>query len=408
MKSRKKSLLFVFITVFIDCMGMRIVFPGMASLITQVSGVNVNDAIIYSGWLMVSYALMQFVFSPVLGALSDVYGRRPILLLSLFGLGLDYLFLSVANTLPLLFAGRIIAGICGSSLTTGFAYVADITKPEERAQSFGLISAAVGLGFIIGPFLGGLFSEFGIRIPFVVAAILSLVNLLYGFFILPESLASQNRAKFNLSRLNPFRSFIFFKEQTTLQPLLISLFFVYLSAQALPSIWPFYTKYLYKWSDLEIGYSLTFVGLLVAIVKSGLIKWSQNKFGSVNSVHIGLIFSILGLGLFAFANQPWMVYVFALVYCMGGIATPSLQGIISNKMASNQQGELQGVITSFVSLANILSPILMTHIFSFCTKNQNFQFPGIPFIVSAVIIFFSFLLFAKARKSTRLFLENTI
>jgi MFS transporter, DHA1 family, tetracycline resistance protein len=263
--------------LIIDCIGIRIIYPVAASLVAEVSGVSLTAAITYSGWMMASYAIMQFIFSPILGGLSDQFSRRPVLLISLMGLGINYFLLALANTLPLLFLGRIIAGICGSSLTTGFAYVADISLPEKRAQNFGIIGAAIGLGFIIGPFLGGVFSQFGTRVPFIAAACLCLVNWLYGFFILPESLPKESRRTFNFRRASPFGAFVHLKKNKAIRMLLLVLFFLFFAGQVMPSIWPFYTKYLYKWSDLEIGYSLAFVGIMVAIVKGGLLGWIQKK-----------------------------------------------------------------------------------------------------------------------------------
>ncbi len=402
MQKVKSPLVFIFITVLIDCIGIRIIYPVAASLVAEVSRVSVNEAVTYSGWMMASYAIMQFIFSPILGGLSDRFGRRPVLLLSLMGLGINYLFLALANTLSFLFLGRIIAGICGASLTTGFAYVADISPPEKRARNFGIIGAAIGLGFIIGPFLGGVFSQFGTRTPFIAAACLSLLNWLYGFFILPESLQQENRRAFNFRRANPFGAFIQLKKNKAIRMLLIVLFFLFLAGQVMPSIWPFYTKYLYKWSDLEIGYSLAFVGIMVAIVKGGLINWTQKKFGPIRSVYIGLVLNMLGLSLFAFASQSWMVYAFTLVYCLGGIAPPSLQGIISGRMSANEQGELQGMISSLISLSNILSPLIMTHLFYFFTKeNAPVHFPGASFAVAAILIFLGFLLCVRElRKKT--------
>lgn len=392
MHRSKNGLVFILITVLIDCIGIRIIYPVIASIVSEVSQVSINKAIIYSGWMMASYALMQFIFSPILGGLSDRYGRRPILLLSLLGLGIDYLFLAVATSLPFLFIGRIIAGICGASFTTSFAYVADISKPQDRAQNFGMIGAAMGLGFIIGPFIGGLLSEYGTRIPFVAAACLSLLNLLYGFFILPESLQPENRRAFSMKRANLFAGFVKIKKNESLFLLIILLFIIFIAGQVMPSIWPFYTKYLFKWSDLETGYSLAYVGVLIAIVKIGLIKWTQRKLGPIHSIYVGLFFYVAGLSLFAFATQPWMIYVFAPIYCLGGIASPSIQGIISGQMMGNEQGELQGIIISLLSLANIFSPLIMTNLFYFFTKpNAVIHFPGISFIAAALIIFVGFL-----------------
>ncbi|MBI3518558.1 MAG: TCR/Tet family MFS transporter [Bacteroidetes bacterium] len=387
MHKAKNPLIFLFITVLIDCIGIRIVFPVSASIIEEVSGASINEAIVYSGWMMTAYAVMQFVFSPLLGSLSDRFGRRPVLLLSLLGLGIDYLFMSFADTLPLFFAGRVVAGICGASFATCFAYISDSSPADKRAQNFGLIGAAIGMGFIIGPFVGGLLSEFGIRVPFMAAACLSFFNLLYGFFILPESLKPENRRAFDIKRANPFGAFMQLRKNKEIRNLVVVMFLIYLSGQVMPSIWPFYIKYVYHWSDLDIGYSLAFLGVMVAIVKGGLIQWSQKTFGPVYSVYTGLLFCMAGLVLFAFADQSWMVYAITLVYCLGGIAPPSIQAIISGKMPANEQGELQGMMTSLVSLANIISPLVMTHLFYGFTKpNAPLHFAGMPFIAAAAII----------------------
>lgn len=393
MQKAKNPLVFIFITVLIDCIGIGIIFPVAASIVTEVSHVSVNEATTYSGWMMASYAIMQFFFSPVLGGLSDRFGRRPVLLFSLMGLGIDYLFLATANSLPLLFVGRIIAGICGASFQTSFAYIADVSPPEKRAQNFGMIGAAFGLGFIIGPFIGGMFSEFGTRAPFIAAAVLSLVNWLYGFFILPESLKPENRRAFDIKRANPFGAFVQLRKNKDIRMLIVVMFFLYLAGQIMPAIWPFYTKYLYAWTDREIGYSLTFVGVMIAIVQGGLIKWAQKKFGPTGSVYVGIGFYMLGLGLFAFASQSWMVYVFTLIYCLGGIAPPSLQGIISGRMPANEQGELQGMNTALMSLSTILSPLIMTNLFYFFTKEgAPIHFPGASFAAAALIVFVGLLI----------------
>ena len=344
MSKVKNPIVFIFITVLIDCIGIGIIFPVAASIITEVSHVSVNEATTYSGWMMATYAIMQFIFSPVLGGLSDKFGRRPVLLLSLLGLGIDYLFLAVANTLPLLFLGRIIAGICGASFQTSFAYIADVSPPEKRAQNFGMMGAAFGFGFIIGPFIGGMFSEFGTRAPFIAAACLSLLNWLYGFFILPESLKPENRRAFDIKRANPFGAFVQLKKNKQIRILVIGMFLLYLAGQVMPAIWPFYTKFLFSWSDREIGYSLAFVGVMVAVVQGGLIRWTQKKFGPIRSIYIGILLYMVGLSLFAFASQSWMLYVFTLVYCLGGIAPPSLQGIISGRMPANEQGDRKSVV----------------------------------------------------------------
>ncbi len=399
MHKSKNGLVLIFVIVLVDCIGSRIIYPVIASIVSEVSHVSVNKAVTYSGWMMVFYSVMQLIFSPILGAYSDKYGRRPILLLSLLGLGIDYVFLSLATSLPFLFIGRIIAGICGASFTTCFAYIADISQPENRAKNFGVIGAALGFGFIIGPFIGGLLSQYGTRIPFIVAACLSLINLLGVFFILPESLKPENKRAFNIRNINLFSGFDRLKKDKSLRKSIILLFIIFFSGQTLPTIWPFYAKYQYNWSDLKIGYFLTYVGVLIVIVKTGLIKWSQKRLGSVYSISLGLISYIIGLSLFALSSQSWMIYLFAPIYCLGGIASPSLQGIISGKIPNNEQGELQGMITSILSLSNIISPLVMTNLFYFFTgENAIAHFPGVSFVLAALIILFGLLYFERALK----------
>ncbi len=383
---------FIFLTILIDCIGIGIIIPIMPELISELGNITVNKATQIGGLLMASYAVMQFVFSPILGGISDRYGRRPVLLISLLGLGIDYILMSFAPTLAWLFVGRIIAGICGASFTTGMAYIADISKPEVRAKNFGMIGVAFGVGFIIGPLLGTFIAQFGVRAPFMVAAGLSLANFLYGYFVLPESLSLENRRKFELKRANPFGSLIHLKKYPAITGLIFGMFLLYLAGQTMPSIWAFYTKYQFKWDEAMIGYSLAFVGVCVAIVQGGLVGISMKKLGDRKSVFLGLLLNFIGFTLFAIADQPWMMFVFTAIYALGGIGPPALQGIISNDVPPNEQGELQGVLTSLQSLTTIFNPIVMTNLFYIFTKDDApIHFPGIAFGVSAIIIAFSFL-----------------
>lgn len=382
-------------------MGIGIIVPVIASIISEVGHVSVNQATTYGGYMMATYAVMQFVFAPVLGGISDRFGRRPVLLLSLFGLGCDYLFLALANTLPLLFVGRVIAGICGASFSTSFAYIADVSPPEKRAQNFGMMGAAFGLGFIIGPVLGGMFSSFGPRMPFYAAACLSLINWLYGYFILPESLKPENRRPFDIKRANPFGAFVQLKKSKHIRTLVLSMFLLYLAGQVMPAVWPFYTKFTYHWTDREIGYSLAFVGVMVSIVQGGLIKWAKNTFGTVKAVYIGLAFYFAGLALMSLANQSWMLYAFTFVYSLGGIASPTIQGILSGRVPANEQGELQGMMTALMSVSTIISPLLMTNLFYFFTReNTPVFFPGAPFAAAALLTLGGAALCAKGIKES--------
>lgn len=394
MKGVKNPLVFVFITILIDSIGIGIIFPVSATIVMEVTGLDINQATPYSGELMTVYALMQFVCAPILGGLSDRFGRRPVLLLSLFGLGIDYIFLSLAPSFAWLVAGRIIAGIGGASFSTAFAYVADISPPEKRAQNFGLMGAAFGLGFTIGPFIGGLFSNIDSRAPFVAAAVLTLLNFLYGYFIIPESLKPENRRKFDWKRANPFGAFVHLKRNRSIRILVLCMFLLYLAGNVMPAIWNFYTKILFNWNDFEIGNSLAFVGVMIAVVQGGLIKFSQKKFGPMRSVYIGMSLYVSGLFLFAFASEPWMMYAWTFIYVLGGIAPPSIQGMLTSKVAANEQGELQGLLTALTSLATILSPLLMTGLFYYFTSEEaTIYFPGVSFFASAILVSLSLLIF---------------
>jgi MFS transporter, DHA1 family, tetracycline resistance protein len=345
---------------------------------------------------MFAYSATQFFFSPVLGNLSDRYGRRPVLLTSLFGFGLDYLLLALAPSIGWLFLGRVIAGITGASMTTASAYIADVSEPEKRAQNFGLVGAAFGLGFIIGPVIGGVLGQFGPRVPFYAAAGLSLVNWLYGYFILPESLDPQHRRPFDLKRANPVGSLRQLKRNPVISGLVGCLIFVYIAAHATQSTWTFYTMEKFGWNEAWVGYSLGCIGLLVALVQGVLIRIINPRLGARNAIYIGLGLYTLGFVLFAYAPKGWWMFVFLLPYSLGGIAGPALQSIISGQVAANEQGELQGGLTSLVSATSIVGPPLMTQLFAYYTgPAAPVYFPGAPFLMGAVMTLVSLLLFAR-------------
>ena len=391
---KQAALGFIFVTLLIDVIGLGMIIPVMPKLISEMIHGSFSEAAKYGGWLMFAYAIMQFVFAPVLGNLSDRYGRRPVLLISLFGLGVDYLFLALAPTVAWLFVGRVIAGICGASFTTGQAYIADISPPEKRAQNFGLIGVAFGLGFIIGPVIGGLLGQFGSRVPFVAAAGLSLLNVLYGYFVLPESLSKEKRRKFELKRANPVGSLYALRRYPIISGLVISLVCIYIAAHSVQSTWSFFTMEVMEWNEAMVGYSLGFVGIMIALVQGGLIRIIIPKIGQKRSVYFGLALYGIGLVLFAFATKGWMMFAFIIPYCLGGICGPALQAIISSQVPSNEQGELQGALTSLISVTSIIGPPLMTNLFSFFTGNKApIYFPGAAFMAGAFLTLVS-LLFA--------------
>ncbi len=393
LKNRNASLTFIFITVLVDVIGMGIIIPVIPTLIENLTGNGLSEAARYGGWLIFSFAIMQFLFSPILGGLSDRFGRRPVLLIGLLGLGLDYIFHAYAPTLAWLFVGRIIAGICGASFTTATAYMADVSEPSKRAQNFGLIGAAFGMGFIIGPMIGGIASQWGTRVPFLVAAALSLLNFLYGYFILPESLKPENRRAFDWKRANPIGSLLQLRKYPVISGLVASLVLIYLAAHSVQSNWAFYTMFKFKWTEAMVGYSLGFVGVMIALVQGGLIRIAIPKLGQKNAVYVGLFLYFVGLTLFAFAAKGWMMYAFLVPYCLGGIAGPALQGIISSQIPDNEQGELQGGLTGLMSVTAIIGPLMMNNLFAYCTgDNTPFYFPGAPFVLGAILMLISLLL----------------
>lgn len=391
--TRKSGVFFILVTILIDCIGFGIIIPIMPDLIKELAHVDLSEASRYGGSLLVAYSVMQFIASPILGSLSDKYGRRPILLISLFGLGIDYILLAFAPSLAWLFAGRIFAGICGASITTASAYIADVSEPEKRAQNFGLIGAAFGLGFIIGPIIGGVFVQYGTRVPFMIAAGLSLINWLYGYFILPESLKIENRRRFDWKRANPIGALKQIKKYPSLLGLLGALLILYLAAQATQSVWSYYTISKFNWNATWVGYSLGFVGLTVAIVQGGLIRIIIPKIGNKKSIQVGLVLYIIGFVAFSLASKGWMMFVFMVPYALAGITGPAIQAIISKQIAANAQGEIQGIITGLMSIANIFGPLIMTYLFfHFTEKGAAIYFPGAPFMMAAILTCIAFLI----------------
>lgn len=388
MSGKKQAALgFIFVTLLIDVTGFGLIIPVMPKLIEELIHGNVSDASRYGGWLGFAYAIMQFIFAPVIGNLSDKYGRRSVLLFSLFGFGIDYILLSFAPNITWLFIGRMIAGITGASFTTATAYIADISSPEDRAKNFGMVGAAFGVGFIIGPVMGGFLGQIGTRVPFYVSAALCLLNWLYGFFILPESLPKDKRRPFSWKRANPLGSLLLLRRYSGVSALVGSLVLIYIAAHAVQSTWSFFTIEKFHWSEKLIGLSLGLVGVLVGAVQGGLIRYVNPRLGNERSVYIGLLLYAFGMLLFGLASASWMLFVFLVPYCLGGIAGPALQAIITGHVPQNEQGELQGALTSLMSATSIIGPPLMTNLFAFFTaKSAPVYFPGAPFILGAVLM----------------------
>ena len=399
--NRKAAIGFIFVTLLIDVTGLGLIIPVVPKLIEDLlHTTNISKVALFGGLLTFSYAIMQFLFAPVLGNLSDKYGRRPVLLFSLLGFGLDYLLLAFAPSIGWLFVGRIIAGITGASMTTASAYIADISTPETRAQNFGMIGAAFGLGFIVGPMIGGLLGEMGPRIPFLVAAGLALLNAAYGYFVLPESLDANNRRAFEWKRANPISSLKNLSRFPAVAGLIVSFFLIYIASHAVQSNWSYFNIEKFKWTPKMIGISLAVVGVLVSLVQGVLVRFVNPKIGNEKSVYVGLGLYTIGLILFGLASQSWMMFAFLIPYCLGGISGPGLQAIISGSVPANEQGELQGSLTSIISITSIVGPLVMSNLFAFFTGPiAPFYFPGAPFMLAAVLMLLSCFFAYKALRT---------
>ncbi len=399
---RKPAILFILITALIDSISIGIIIPVFPKLIMSMENCDEGKAAVIGGWLMFWFAIMQFVMSPILGSLSDRYGRRPVLLLSLFGFGLDFLLLAFAPTLSWLFAGRIIAGIMGASFTTASAYIADISTDDNRSKNFGMLGAAFGLGFIIGPGVGGLLAQWGVRVPFIACAILSLLNWLYGYFILPESLPSDRRRPFEWKRANPIGAFINIAKHKSILGYLLVFFLLYLGAQAVMTNWQYYTMLKFGWEEKAIGISIMTVGIIVALVQGVLVRVVNTRIGNSNAMLVGLTLYTIGMAGFGLApTGAWMMAAI-LPYCLGGINGPAIQSLMTESVPSNAQGELQGLITSVQSITSIIGPLLMAGIFSHFTQPGNHYFPGAAFITASFLMLIAlFIAWLTVRSKTR-------
>lgn len=388
---RPAALGFIFVTVFVDVLGLGVIIPVLPKLLEQIGHVDVSMASQLSGYLTFAYALMQFIFSSVLGNLSDRYGRRPVLLLSLFGFGIDYLLMAFAPDVFWLFVGRIIAGIAGASSTTATAYIADVSTGDKRAANFGLIGAATGLGFIVGIGLGGYLGDVGLKIPFMVAAGLALLNALYGYFVLPESLAPENRRPFDWTRANPVAALKRLNMYPAISGLVSAFTLVYIASKAVETVLAFFLIEKFKWSMSSISSLGIFIGVLLIGIQGGLIRIIIPKLGQERSIVTGLLFYAIGLTLIAFSTQGWQMYLFMIPYCLGGISGPALQGLITSKVEANEQGELQGGLNSLVSITTVIGPLLMSSLFAHFTnpKSSSIYFPGAPYLLGAILMLVS-------------------
>ncbi len=386
----------ILVTILIDMIGVGIIVPVLPELLEDLTGGSVANAAVIGGYLVFTYAFMQFVFSPVLGNLSDRFGRRPVLLLSLLGLTFDYVMMSIAPVVWYLFIGRVIAGIAGAALATATAYMADITPPHKRTHRFGLIGAAFGLGFIIGPVVGGELGEFGPRVPFYAAAGLAFANFLFGLFVLPESLPKTSRRKFDIRRANPFGAVLSLRKYPSVLWLLAVLFFFQLAAQALPTVFSYFTVEVFNFTSSTIGRTLGAFGLGFAISQAVLVGPLSRGIGEPAVAMIGLLAAITGFAGVALADTVFYLYLFIMVGTVSGLAPPAINGVLSRQVPDNGQGELQGAVNAASSLATIIGPLAATQIFSYFTTTADAPgyFPGAPFIAASASVAVALLIFA--------------
>ncbi|UJW86460.1 TCR/Tet family MFS transporter [Devosia sp. SL43] len=389
----------ILVTILLDMIGVGIIVPVLPELLEDLTGgSSVANAAVIGGYLVFAYAFMQFVFSPVLGNLSDRYGRRPVLLASLLGLTFDYLMMSIAPVVWYLFIGRIIAGIAGAALATATAYMADITPPHKRTHRFGLIGAAFGLGFIIGPVIGGELGELGPRVPFYAAAGLAFANFLFGLLVLPESLPKASRRKFDIRRANPLGAVVSLRAYPSVVWLLAVLFFFQLSAQALPTVFSYFTVEVFHFTSSTIGRSLGAFGLGFAISQAVVAGPLSKGIGEPAVAMIGLLAAVAAFAALGFSEDVYMLYLAIMVGAVSGLAPPAINGVLSRQVPDNSQGELQGAVNAASSLATIIGPLAATQIFSYYTHSPGSPgyFPGAPFIAASASVVVALVLFAFA------------
>ncbi|MDE0209732.1 MAG: TCR/Tet family MFS transporter [Boseongicola sp.] len=384
-------LFFVLATVAIDAIGIGIIIPVMPDLILEVGGGTLGSAAVWGGVLASVFAVMQLLFGPTIGNLSDRYGRRPVLLISLFFMGIDYIVMGVAHTIWLLFVGRVIGGLTASTQPTVAAYIADISEPDEKAQNFGLIGAAFGIGFVLGPLFGAAFAEFGTRAPFYAAAAFSLGNMVFGWIVLPETVTDEIRRPFDWKRANPLGGLINVGRLPGLKLLLAIMFFFQVAFTVYPAIWAYYTLERFGWEPWMIGVTLAAYGVATAVVQGWLIRVVLTYMSERQAVLFGFGFEMIGFFGYGIITETWQVFVLIPLGSLGAVALPALQGIMSRTALDNQQGELQGVLTSVVSLAMIISPLIMTLIFrEFVKPGSLFYLPGAPFLLAFLLTLLCF------------------
>ena len=386
MPHSRHALTFVLLTVLIDTIGFGIVLPVLPELIRELRHAGLDDAARWGGWLALAYAAMQFLCAPIIGNLSDRFGRRPVLLASLAAFGLDYLVMAFAPTMFWLFIGRTIAGMTGAAYATANAYIADITPPEKRSESFGLVGAAFGVGFILGPAIGGFLGDLGPRAPFFAASALALANVVYGWLVLPESLPPEKRRPFSFAIANPFGTLSLLAKHRGVLALAMALMLWMLGHQVLPSVWTYYTMLRFQWDERMVGLSLAAAGVSMIVVQGTLTRVAIPKLGERRAATIGLTFGAAGYLVYAAAPAGWMMFLGLAVSALSGLVYPSVNGLMSQQAGADEQGALQGAIGSLYGLTEIVGPIVMTQLFAaFSSPAAPFHFPGAPFALAALL-----------------------
>ncbi|GAA0779896.1 MFS transporter [Roseibium denhamense] len=381
------ALLFVFITLTINAMGIGLMMPVMPALMTELTELPVSEAARWGGAISVVYALMQFLCGPTLGNLSDRFGRRPVLLISMFAIAIDYLVMALSWHLAILFVARIISGIAGATMSAATAFIADISAKEDRAKNFGLVGAGFGVGFVLGPIIGGLLGEYGTRAPFYAAAALSFLNFVFGLVMLPETLKPENKRPFDWRRANPFGALKQIAKYPAVQILILGLFLFDVAHYVYPAVWSYYAERVFGWSPGDIGLSLAMVGIGYALVQGVLIRYLEPRLGVSRTLLLGLGANLVAFTGLTFATEGWMAYALIGFAALGALATPAFTGLLSNLMPDNAQGEMQGLISSAAGLAMVISPFVMTQVFAvFAAPDAAVSLPGAPFALAALLI----------------------
>jgi DHA1 family tetracycline resistance protein-like MFS transporter len=385
--SKRSALGFILVTLTLNSMGIGLMMPVMPSLLTELTELPVSDAARWGGALSVVYALMQFAFGPTLGNISDRFGRRPVLLVSMFTMAVDYLIMALSWHLAVLFVGRILSGVAGATFSAASAYIADVSTKKERAKNFGLVGAGFGVGFVLGPMIGGFLGEYGSRAPFYAAAALSFVNFLFGYFVLPETLRQENRRAFDWKRANPFGALKQLANHPEVRTLLLAVFLFDIAHYVYPAVWSYYSEEVFGWSPADIGLSLAFVGIGFAFVQGYLIRVLEPKLGPGRTLLAGLAANLVAFAGLSVASSGAMAYALICFAALGALATPAFTALMSNRIEDNAQGELQGLIASAAGLSMVVSPFVMTQVFAaFSGPDASVSFPGAPFALAGLLI----------------------